>query len=137
MLLILRWTRGPLVALFGILQNYPFCPFLASYGWHSKKIGLVCDLSIFMSGSVRSGIYLLSRLQPFSSSGYTKDMARKNAKYLLSIVLHFCQVTCSDFSNPQHGIKMGPPSLREGQILMQVCFFLICLILQCLWYFSS
>ena len=82
-----------------------------------------------------SKISLLSRLQPFSATGNTKNEARQKCKmchfycfaFLSSCIFRLCQL------NPQHGITMGPPNHREGHNLMQTC-----LLIQCLSrYFSS
>ena len=78
-------------------------------------------------------ISLLSRLQPFSSTSSTnlKGEAGKNAKSAVSIVLQFLRsyIFRLFWFNPQHGITMGLPTLREGHFLMPFGLVVACLCL--------
>ena len=75
-------------------------------------------------------ISLLSRLQPFSSTSSTnlKGEAGKNAKSAVSIVLQFLRsyIFRLFWFNPQHGITMGLPTLREGHFLMPLALVVAC-----------
>ena len=85
MILVLYWTLGSMASLFGLIW----------VGFKEDWVGLwLLNIHVRIPQKESIQISLLSRLQPFSSIGYTnfKDKAGKNVK-----CCNFCEVTFSDF----------------------------------------